>query len=430
MNNWTRVFLVLLRLAIGWHFFFEGWEKVDSLRVGPTVTNRPFSSAGYLSESTGPMADFFRNQAGETDEAILRKLTVVPLAPGQEASRTPPHTRMPPVLAKEWKDYFDRFVQHYDLDQQQAVLAEKKLQQREDSTVRWLLEGRKRVRKTFPTGTVEVEETTPQRIQEYRDKVQEVNDMQEKLLKAMGKDVLREKLRMAKADANRMRAELLADLKEQTELAKKSLENITPPPMGSAASAGTVALGASPLGLGPISVAGALSEIAPEVLTPDQKGLPALSEADYASEKAVLPMHTTDNMVAYGLLIIGACLLLGLFSRLACVGGAVFLLSLYLAMPPFPWLPEPPRPTEGHYLFVSKNLIEMLALCALATTRSGRWAGLDGLVQFLNPWRWRSRSAQPIDENPNGQAEDHAVLAGPAQTGVATRTIKQAARRE
>ena len=60
MNNLTRIFLVLLRLAIGWHFFFEGWEKLDSLRTGPTTTNRPFTSASYLREATGPFADFFR----------------------------------------------------------------------------------------------------------------------------------------------------------------------------------------------------------------------------------------------------------------------------------------------------------------------------------------------------------------------------------
>jgi hypothetical protein len=61
----------------------------------------------------------------------------------------------------------------------------------------------------------------------------------------------------------------------------------------------------------------------------------------------------------------------------------------YLSMPPWPGLPAAPM-AEGHYLFVNKNLIEMLALLCLATTRSGCWAGLDGLLQFLNPWRRRN----------------------------------------
>ena len=73
------------------------------------------------------------------------------------------------------------------------------------------------------------------------------------------------------------------------------------------------------------------------------------------------------------------------------MAGALFLVMLYLALPAFPWLPENPK-TEGHYLFVSKNLIMAFALLALAGTRSGRWLGLDGLVQFLNPLSNREKT--------------------------------------
>jgi len=69
----------------------------------------------------------------------------------------------------------------------------------------------------------------------------------------------------------------------------------------------------------------------------------------------------------------------------------MFLLSFYLAMPPLPGWPDPPR-AEGHYLLINKNIIEMLALLALATLPTGRWAGLDGLLQFLRPARWRAPS--------------------------------------
>src|SRR5205085_11866432 len=105
----------------------------------------------------------------------------------------------------------------------------------------------------------------------------------------------------------------------------------------------------------------------------------------------------------------GLCLLLGLLTRPSAVLGALFLLMLYLAMPPFPWLPENTH-VEGHYLFINKNLIEMLALLVLATVPSGRWFGLDGLLQFLNPWRWRARRPEPGgDGPPAGRLPAHSV---------------------
>jgi uncharacterized membrane protein YphA (DoxX/SURF4 family) len=97
----------------------------------------------------------------------------------------------------------------------------------------------------------------------------------------------------------------------------------------------------------------------------------------------------SDAIVKYGLVAVGACLLVGFLTRTACLAGALFLLSFFLAMPPLPWLPESPR-AEGHYLYINKNIIEMTALMALATMRTGRWAGLDGVLQFLCPSRWRA----------------------------------------
>ena len=95
-----------------------------------------------------------------------------------------------------------------------------------------------------------------------------------------------------------------------------------------------------------------------------------------------------DFLVRWGLTISGACLILGLFSRLNCLVGAALLLSFYLAVLPLPGVLEAVR-VEG-YPYVNKNIVEMLALLTLATTRSGRWAGLDVLIYYLNPFRRRT----------------------------------------
>ncbi|MBI4581223.1 MAG: DoxX family membrane protein, partial [Planctomycetes bacterium] len=84
-----------------------------------------------------------------------------------------------------------------------------------------------------------------------------------------------------------------------------------------------------------------------------------------------------SNMIA--LAAVGAGLMLGLFTRLSALGGIGLLMMYYWAMPSLPWLPEA-GPTEGHYLFINKNVIEALALAMIATSRVGRWGGLDGLL--------------------------------------------------
>jgi len=76
MNRWSiRVFFLLaLRLAIGWHFLFEGLYKVNSHLVGPTETNRPFSSEPYFRNAPGPVAAYMAGQFGDPNEVIAAKV--------------------------------------------------------------------------------------------------------------------------------------------------------------------------------------------------------------------------------------------------------------------------------------------------------------------------------------------------------------------
>jgi len=101
-----------------------------------------------------------------------------------------------------------------------------------------------------------------------------------------------------------------------------------------------------------------------------------LSPEQRAAGKAVaprLPIEKIDKIMAYGITVVGGCLILGLLARLAAVAGALFLLTVVMAQP-F-WLSDA-LPTYPQFL-------EMLTLVALATVPVGRWAGLDFFLQFL-----------------------------------------------
>lgn len=99
-------------------------------------------------------------------------------------------------------------------------------------------------------------------------------------------------------------------------------------------------------------------------------------------EKSQTWFSDWGNMI--GLTAVGVCLMLGLFTRLAALGGISLLCLYYFCMPPWPGLPE--GPSEGHYLIVNKNWIEAVALLVIASSGAGRWAGLDA---FFIAWRRR-----------------------------------------
>ena len=89
-------------------------------------------------------------------------------------------------------------------------------------------------------------------------------------------------------------------------------------------------------------------------------------------------MWIVDTVNAYGLTIIGLALILGLFTRVALWSGITLLLMYYLAYPPFGGFSYG-APSEGSYLIVNKNLVELFAMILLAFSRSDRFFGFDML---------------------------------------------------
>jgi uncharacterized membrane protein YphA (DoxX/SURF4 family) len=84
-------------------------------------------------------------------------------------------------------------------------------------------------------------------------------------------------------------------------------------------------------------------------------------------------LSKVDKVMLYGIMGIGVCLILGLFTRLACLLGAAFLVSVVLTQP-F-WVSDA-QPTFNQW-------VEMIALLVLASTNVGKWGGLDFFLSCL-----------------------------------------------
>jgi uncharacterized membrane protein YphA (DoxX/SURF4 family) len=376
LSGWTKFFLVLLRLAIGWHFFFEGWEKLSSYSspsapgwerfslnptpLPPERKDRWWSAEPYLLESKGPFAPFFQKVAGDS---IIDRVA----KPAGDEDQP-----LPPALERDWDAYLDYFTDYYDLDSAQQEQARNKLDQRKAQVRFWLFE------------KVTGGQTTQDRVADYRKWVEEARNLEPEETGVIGPDEVRKKItdpQGPKAKAARLRRQLFNELFEQYQEMKKALLTVLTQEQGK-------------------------ERVAAESLPPSLwywhwtwLGESERRASRNNEEEPFRPPFWTwsrlewmNFLTRYGLTLVGILLVVGLFTRTACVAGALFLLTFYLAMPALPWLLESPR-AEGHYFFVNKNIIEMLALLALATTRSGRWLGLDALVQLLNPWRWRGDPA-------------------------------------
>lgn len=99
-----------------------------------------------------------------------------------------------------------------------------------------------------------------------------------------------------------------------------------------------------------------------------------------ASNPKVLDVVNFLNI--WGLILIGIGLILGAFTRYASIAGMGLVFLYYLCNPPLPGLFYA-IPSEGNYLIVNKNLVEIAALFVLAVIPTGQFAGVDHLIVKL-----------------------------------------------
>ena len=90
-------------------------------------------------------------------------------------------------------------------------------------------------------------------------------------------------------------------------------------------------------------------------------------------------LSISDYVNMWGLTLVGASLLLGLFSRYTALIGMGLVILYYLFAPPLLGL-EYSRPGEGSYIIVNKNLIEACALWVIHSFPTSHVIGLDRLL--------------------------------------------------
>lgn len=106
-------------------------------------------------------------------------------------------------------------------------------------------------------------------------------------------------------------------------------------------------------------------------------------------------LYLSDQITIWILTIGGLCLMLGVCTRAACITSGILLALFYIAAPPLPlwwfsnmsqysaelgsayWAGVQQHGTEGTYLIVNKNLIELCALIVLFSFDTGKLSGLD-----------------------------------------------------
>ncbi len=105
-------------------------------------------------------------------------------------------------------------------------------------------------------------------------------------------------------------------------------------------------------------------------------------------------LAVVDFLNVWGLILVGLSLITGLFTRYALIGGILLLALYYLSHPALVGV-KYAMPTEGSYLFVNKNLIEMAAMVVLWLFPSSHIIGLDRLLR-----KNRNVQTRIVDQKP------------------------------
>ena len=414
MNTPSKVFLVLLRLVVGWHFLYEGVWKLDSqardgqanvaTRYGleqATARLRDYFSQrapGSLKTEAAARIDQWQDEVGRVFQATNRPMTDeqkarlgelcdrLKLAAVEEAA---PEN----VVKFDWLDLHEEILKVAAPEGSQRFSSLDYLQS-SDGPLRGVfrglvpdVDGLERL--TPESARARIDRRYEQVVAHYRsagvplttDQQTRLETVREKLDQSISATLadpqFRGRIELYKSMQARIREDgrravtpfaqerLAADRKNLDETGRELVAVVDEPLAELAVQAQVVATEAQ-LRAGPVPVEPS-------------------------------PTELLDWAVEWGLVAIGLCLLAGLFTRVASLAAAGMLLMFYLATPPLPGLAA--ASMGGHYMYVDRNLIELVAALVIAATGTGRWAGLDFYFhEFLIPRLRRKRGKSALRE--------------------------------
>lgn len=396
------LFLVLLRVAIGWQFLYEGIWKLNTQN-----TSRPWTAEGYLANARGPFRDLFRNKLDDPDG--LKKLDY-------------------DHMIREWDAWHAAFLAQYpDLDDRQkaevanmlngpqlfaqnlaklpegvdlkAFKPSRKYKPRDDWFLRYnnkrletnlhlVPEERDALMKMVEPKAepgAEADETKVELSAEAKAWQAAVKTLYDRTSKLSLKERL-QVLLMEDPDRVGLIQERHAGTSDHIRPGKKQVyEHLLARYEANLAAAKQtfqqehLAKQWQEIMEKKAELVGPVDALTTEFQTEAYKKLTAAQMTRGPVPPVRNEIRRINQITMWSLAILGAALMAGVFSRLSALCAAGLLLLFYLPMPPWPGVPEAPGPE--HSLYINKNAIEFVACLALAALPTGRWMGFDALIR-------------------------------------------------
>ena len=369
------VFIVLLRIGIGWHFFYEGVKKFDPAGG--------FSSEGFLGIAKGPTADLYYWMLPDLEGVQRIAIAAIDDENGRERKTFT-------AYEDAWKDYFQNYLMTYSSLVQSSMDAEYVVSTGTEKFAEWV---ERKIPPPNEDGTqsyegvdvVEAKAIFNRYLNALRAEADDLEPEVNAFLKSRDRFLeTRKTIRNTASFEQERRWNLMMQYRYEASLWTRMLTE-----MGNGLQSDLGRLVDPELAgrRGAIVTAPERNLIPPNKFTDLNVAVPQINitvplENPVVNVKDLnlsvkSRMDLMDLAVMLGLSAIGLCMMLGFCTRLACLGGAAFLVNVILTTFPVPGVyPEIPS-MVGNFMFVSKDVVELLALLVLVCVPSGRWGGLD-----------------------------------------------------